>query len=68
MLKKNQHDFRKLHSTIIPLVKSTDEWLNNIGSQKVNMTLFLDVKKAFDTVGHKILLEQLFLSMACWVM
>ena len=60
MLKKNQHAFRKLHSTINSLVKSTDEWLNNIDSQKVNMTMFLDLKKAFNTVDHKILLEKLF--------
>ena len=59
-LKKNQHAFRKLHSTNTSLVKSTDEWLNNIDSQKVNMTMFLDLKKAFDTVNHKILLEKLF--------
>ena len=59
MLKKNQHAFRKLHLTITSLVKSTDEWLNNIDSQKVNMTMFLDLKKAFDTVDHKILLEKL---------
>ena len=59
MLKKNQHAFCKLHSTITSLVKSTDEWLNNIDSQKVNMTMFLDLKKAFDTVDHKILLEKL---------
>ena len=59
MLKKNQHAFRKLHSTITSLVQSTDEWLNNIDSQKVNMTMFLDLKKAFDTVDHKILLEKL---------
>ena len=59
MLKKNQHAFRKLHSTITSLVKSTDEWLNNIDSQKVNMTMFFDLKKAFDTVDHKMLLEKL---------
>ena len=59
ILKKNQHAFRKLRSTITSLVKSTDEWLNNIDSQKVNMTMFLDLKKAFDTVDHNILLEKL---------
>ena len=60
LLKHNQHAFRKLHSTVTSLIKSTDEWLSNIDSQKVNMTMFLDLKKAFDTVDHKILLEKLF--------
>ena len=59
MLKTNQHTVRKLHSTITFLVKSTHEWFNNIESQKVNMTMFLDLKKAFDTVDHKVLLEKL---------
>ena len=67
MVKKNQHAFCKLHYTITSLVKSTDEWLNNIDSQKVNMTMFLDLKKAFDTVDHKILLEKNFLGMVCRV-
>ena len=34
MLNKNQHAFCKLHSTITSSVKSTNEWLNNIDSQK----------------------------------
>ena len=40
LLKMNQHALRKLHSTITSLIKSTDEWLNNIDSQKINMTIF----------------------------
>ena len=59
LLKKNQHAFRKLHSTITSLIRSTDEWLNNIDFQKINMTIFLDLKKSFDTVDHKLLLEKL---------
>ena len=66
MLKKHQHTFRKINSTVISLVKSTDEWLEYIHSQKVNMTMLLDPRKIFDTVDHKILLEN-FLGMVCGV-
>ena len=59
LLKKNYHAFRKLHSIITSLIKSYDEWLNNIDSRKINMTKFLDLKKAFDTVDHKIMLQKL---------
>lgn len=60
LLTKNQLAFRKLHSTITSLINSTDEWLNNIDSQKINIAMFLDTKKAFDTVNHKMLLENVF--------
>ena len=59
ILVQNQYAHRKLHSTITSLIKSADDWLSSIDSRKVNLTLFLDVKKAFDTVDHKILLDKL---------
>ena len=40
----------------------TNEWLNNIDSEKVNIIMFFDPEKAFDTVNHEILLKN-FLSM-----
>ena len=43
----------------LQLIKSTDDWLSNIDSKKVNLTLFLDLKKAFDTVDHRILIDKL---------
>ena len=59
ILVQNQYAYRKLHSTITSLIKCTDDWLSNIDSKKVNLTLFLDLKKAFDTVDHKIILDKL---------
>ena len=58
MLVQNQYAHRKLHSTITSLIKSTDDWLSNIDSKKVNLMLFLDLKKAFDTINHEILLDK----------
>ena len=58
-LAQSEFAYRKLHLTVIPLIKSTDDWLSNIDSRKINLTLFLDLEKAFDTVEHKIPLDSL---------
>ena len=45
ILTKNQYAFRTLHSSIISLVNSTEYWRQNIENQKLNATVFLDLKK-----------------------
>ena len=61
-LGQQQFGFRSLHSTALALGKSTNQWLMNISNGKLNSVIFLDIKKAFDTVDKKILL----LNLSCY--
>ena len=53
----NQSGFRSLHSTATVLLEDTDNWAFNIDKGNVNAVIFLDLKKAFNTVDNSILLS-----------
>ena len=59
LLASNQSGFRTLHSTATALLKITDDWYCGLDVGKYVGVIFVDLKKAFDTVDHEILVQKL---------
>ena len=59
VLFKNQFGFRKKCSTAHSLIEITEKIKESIDSGKFGCGIFIDLKKAFDTVNHDILLRKL---------
>ena len=50
LLSDRQFGFRQFHSTVSTLLDSTNEWFINMDRGKINIAVFLDLQKAFDTI------------------
>ena len=49
-----------MHSTLTALLETTNNWsTSNIDNGLLNGVLFIDLKKAFDTIDHEITLRKL---------
>ena len=60
MLYKHQFGFRKSHSKNHAIISLVEKVNNAMDSGKISIDVFLDLRKAFDTVDHCILLNKLF--------
>lgn len=54
-----QSGFRPNHSCHTALARLTNTWLSAMNNKQMTGAVFIDLKKAFDLVDHKILLEKL---------
>ena len=59
ILHPSQSGFRSGHSTNMALLDVSDFILNNMNEGRATAGIFLDLKKAFDTVNHDILISKL---------
>ena len=59
ILSSNQYGFRKNHSTSLALIDLIEELTNSIDNKKITVGIFIDLKKAFDTINHDLLLRKL---------
>ena len=59
LLSKFQSGFRPKHSTLSALIRMCDDLLKNMDNGELNCVVFLDVRKAFDSINHEILLDKM---------
>ena len=59
LLTSCQSGFRSLHSTLTALLETSNYWCVNVDKGLLNGVIIIDLKKAFDTIDHEIILQKL---------
>ena len=59
LLYDSQYGFRACHSTELASIKLIDRITQDLDKGKIQISIFLDLSKAFDTLDHVILLQKL---------
>ena len=66
LLSDNQYGFRSNRSTSLALLELAEKMTKSIDDGKHTIGIFMDTKKAFDTIDHNILLQKIhFLEARC---
>ncbi len=55
----NQYGFRKNHSTLHPIIHLLNRVTCASNEKKISLAIFCDLRKAFDTCDHNLLLQKL---------
>ena len=59
LLFSHQYGFRQGHSTEFAIIEFIDRTLKTMSNNKIPLSIFIDLSKAFDTLDHNILLSKL---------
>ncbi len=59
LLSKHQFGFRPKNSTLAALIQMCDAWYENMDNGELNGVVFIDIRKAFDSINHNILLRKM---------
>ena len=59
ILNESQYGFRSNRSTSMALLELIEEITSAVDNKKCTICVFIDLKKAFDTIDHKLLLTKL---------
>ena len=59
ILENSQYGFRKKHSTSLGITHLHETIIEGLEKKKVSVALFIDLKSAFDTINHFILIKKL---------
>lgn len=54
-----QSGFHPQHCVLTALLETSNNWYVNVDKGLLNGVIFIDLKKAFDTVDHKIISQKL---------
>ena len=60
LLNSGQYGFCSLHSTLTTFLETNDNWCVNIERGLLNGVIFIDLRKAFDTIDHEIILKKTY--------
>ena len=56
---KHQFGFRPKYSTLAALIQMCDAWYENMDNGELIGVVFIDIRKAFDSINHNILLRKM---------